>query len=183
MEKITREEALKISKETLETAEQERNSCSSCAESAEDEAFTALVSEEIYNPIIKCGDEEIFAEDMAIIYLMSKGVLIPLNALSSENKKTIGLYVNCSDTFVWACSDCEEIESSERIGSNLHSLYMEVRKNAIYGSTIWVCKKRNEQPMIELKRRMIDKGVWTEELEALPENKYSAWCRMKKEEE
>lgn len=120
------------------------------------------------NGIEECDDE------LALAFLLKNEVLFCNNAKDPE---TICLYVNCSDVFAWACSDAECITTDEIL-----SLYKAVKENPIWGSTIWVCLKRNEQPQKPIVINMKNDGCWTDELEALPENKVDAFIRQKNKE-
>jgi len=78
--------------------------------------------------------------------------------------KTMCLFVNCNDVFAWACADAESVTLTE-----LPHLFELVQKNYVWGSTIWTCLKRKRQPQKTIKDRMVKLGIWTEELENLPE--------------
>jgi hypothetical protein len=108
------------------------------------------------------GVEECY-EEQVLAYLLEQDVLFANHA---KEPRTICLYVNCSDIFAWAYSDAESITLDE-----LLPLYKLVIENPKWGSTIWICLKRNEQPQNPIIRDMKKDGVWTEELEALPKNR------------
>lgn len=113
----------------------------------------------------ECDDE------LAIAYLLKNEGLFCNNAKEPE---TLCLYVNCSDVFAWACSDAENITTDEIL-----SLYKEVVKNPKWGSTIWVCLKRQEQPQKPIVDDMKKEGFWTDELESLPKNRMDEFIRQR----
>ena len=86
------------------------------------------------------------------------------------------LYVNCNDVFVWACADGEPLSILD-----IPVLFEEYEKDPRWGSTKWVCKKRNEKPQVPIEKMMKDEGLWTEEMEALPDNLY--WKKLNEENE
>lgn len=83
----------------------------------------------------------------------------------SENR-SLNVLIYCNDWFGWACSDAEEISSSQE----LVDLFEEHIKDETYGSCIWASKKRNLQPFNLRKKSLIEQNKWTAELEALTEN-------------
>jgi len=70
------------------------------------------------------------------------------------------LYVNCSDTFHYACADAEPIKLEE-----LKDFYRMSRSK--YGDVKWLCLKRKQRPLKEIIQWMKDAGEWDEELEKL----------------
>jgi hypothetical protein len=112
------------------------------------------------------GDgEPMFYEDAALAWLiMQDGPVYLLGAKDHEGKETIGVYVNCSDVFAWGCADCEPLPMSDL--ENFLKLYLSHPS----GATKWCCLRRNEQPQPPVKRGMIERGDWDDELEILPKN-------------
>lgn len=86
--------------------------------------------------------------------------------------ETIVLFVVTNDIFAWGTADAENLTTSE-----LPELFDAYEKNPKWGSTIWACKKRNEQPQHPIKLYLIKDNLWTTELEKLPENYYDRACR------
>ncbi len=121
--------------------------------------------------IFEINGKEECDDELAIAYLLKNKVLFCNNAKDPE---TICLYVNCSDVFAWGCSDAENITTDEIL-----YLYKEVKKNPRWGSTIWVCLKRNEQPQDPIVADMKKEGFWTEQLESLPKNKVDEFVRRR----
>lgn len=77
------------------------------------------------------------------------------------------MFVICSDTFWWGTADGETITFKE-----LRELFDLCREHGNdWGSTIWCSLKRQMRPMWILEQRMKKAGVWTDEMEALPERK------------
>jgi len=72
---------------------------------------------------------------------------------------------NCSDVFMWGCSDSEELSEADCI-----SLYKAWKTGKPYATMLWVCKKRNQRPQDAWKLDLEKKGVWNEEWESLPDH-------------
>ena len=87
-------------------------------------------------------------------------------------EETLVLFLNCNDVFAWACADAEAVSVKD-----LPELYKYWLKDRKWGTTKWICIKRNEQPQNPIKRYMIEDGSWDESLEALPENHYTKYLR------
>ena len=108
---------------------------------------------------------EVIENREALQYLLEQEVVfINYREHSFEDTKqgvTLVVYANCSDVFAWGCADGENISSEDE----LMSLYNHVKNNEIWGSTIWVIKKRKRQPQDAVIRNMKAAGVWSEELE------------------
>lgn len=77
-----------------------------------------------------------------------------------EPEVSICLFVNCGDTFAYACADAESVNEED-----LKILYH--TRNEPYSVTKWVCKKRGERPLPVIQKHMKDKGVWDADMEAL----------------
>ena len=111
------------------------------------------------------GDPPMFCEDAALAWLiMQDGLIFILNAKDDEGKGVIGVYVNCNDVFAWGCADLEPLPPSEL------ERFLKLCLTHPAGSTKWCCLRRNEQPQPPVKRNMIERGAWDDELEALPKN-------------
>lgn len=122
-------------------------------------------------------DGELFLdEEAAIAMLLDDGVVhcghcrIATHDGKIEEDYSIVMYVLCNDLFAWACADGENIGSSDL--PLLVKLHQDTKNN--WGSQIWCCLKRKMQPQSPVKKHMIEDGVWTPELEALPPNHYDA---------
>jgi hypothetical protein len=119
----------------------------------------------------------IFVEERALSYLLLEDVLFPNSFPYAYNEgdklhpATITLFVNCSDTFAWGCTDGENITLDE-----IEDLYKMWRASPIYGPTKWVCIKRNEKPMKPLEESMKKAGIWDPKMESLKPNYY--WSRI-----
>jgi len=84
------------------------------------------------------------------------------NLSSVSKNNTIVAFVNCNDTFGGG-GDAECVSTDE-----LEELYRFHLANTIWGSTKWVCKKRNSQPWWRVIDRMKENGVWDDMMENLP---------------
>lgn len=104
--------------------------------------------------------KEHYMEDNCLIKLLEDGV-----AWINEGSSPATIGINLNDVFYWACADGEDIAWDE-IGPILK---MHLTYPSGYGVIKWACLKRNLQPQKPLKKRMIERGAWDEELEALPE--------------
>lgn len=79
------------------------------------------------------------------------------------------LAINCSDLFAYASADAESVSLNEI--ENFYSFcYDENNKKIEYGSDVYACLKRKEQPIDPVKKQMIERGLWTDELEGLEKN-------------
>lgn len=80
---------------------------------------------------------------------------------------TVVLFVICNDVFAWGCADAESFTTAD-----IEPLYRAHIANKTWGSTIWCLKKRNEQPQLPVKKAMQKDGAWSDDLDALSENRY-----------
>ncbi len=122
------------------------------------------------NVIFVIDGKEFYVEDTMVAYLLHKGDVFCSECEDvGENgiNPTTGIFVNCGDTFAYACSDAEPLPMAE-----IPVLYKLVRKSLMFGSTIWTMKRRNLKPINPLVERLKKEGLWDEELEALPENRW-----------
>ena len=126
--------------------------------------------------------EGLVDEEKALACLLAAEVCFLYNVTTSEGKN-VSVSVNVSDVMAWGCSDAENISCNGDWSepSEIIDLYRLWKSNKKWGSTQWVCVKRNEQPQAPVKRKMIAEGAWNDNLEKLPENKYDAYCRKRME--
>lgn len=75
------------------------------------------------------------------------------------------LEYNCSDVFMWGCSDSEALSETDCV-----DLYKAWKTGKPYATMFWVCKKRNQRPQDAWKKDLEKAGVWNEEWEALPDS-------------
>lgn len=66
------------------------------------------------------------------------------------------LYVNCSDTFYWGCSDCERIEFSE-----LQALKECYALSPEFGGELWVARKRGMRPQTASYEECYPESQWS----------------------
>lgn len=110
-------------------------------------------------------------EELALACLLAEDVVFVNNIKHPDYETDVWctvVYVNCNDVFAWACADAETIRCSEIVG-----LYRRFREDRVWGSVKWACVKRNLKPQPAIIRAMKESGVWDEEMELLPENKWS----------
>lgn len=118
---------------------------------------------------IHTGSGETFkhrlCEDQAMALLMLEEYVIMLNA---DGK--CGLFVNCSDTFYYACADAEPIPpvgfGDDKVFWELYDL---VRLYGGIGSVKWCAIRRNTRPLRKYLDLIRDEGLWCERMEALSE--------------
>jgi hypothetical protein len=91
-----------------------------------------------------------------------------------SKSETLILHLNCSDVFAWAFADGENVSYDE-----LPELFALYESNPKCGTIQWVCMKRNQKPQAPIVKYMKENNGWNEVMEALPENKYDAYCREK----
>lgn len=95
-----------------------------------------------------------------------------------DSGEGIVVFVNCNDVFAWGCADAEELPHDEVV-----NLFMEWHKSNRWGPVRWVCFRRNEKPQAPVARDMKAAGAWDERMEALPDNRYDAFLRKRKEQQ
>ena len=81
----------------------------------------------------------------------------------------VKMAVNCNDTFWWACAEAEDVTLEEI--SSLYNYCYDEQGNEKYdgwGHTIWACLHRGMRPQHPMEDLMKERGVWIDELEALP---------------
>lgn len=122
------------------------------------------------NLFFEIDDKEECDEELIIAALLEDGVLFcntrkyvcPFS--KEEQPETIVLFVNCNDTFALGGGDAEPITTDE-----LSGLYKLHHESPMWGSTKWVCKKRNLKPHQYRIKQMKKDGVWDDMMESLPE--------------
>lgn len=127
---------------------------------------------------IKIGEDYEPLEQDMLIELLDKNILIPnshkywCEHLKEMCPETLTLFVNCSDVFAWGCADAEEFTLQE-----LPELFKLYEWDNVYGSTKWVCKKRNQKPQKPIVDELKKIGKWDDEFERLPDNEYDKKVR------
>lgn len=90
-----------------------------------------------------------------------------------EETLTTCVYVNCGDTFAYACADSECLSSSDGdLNSEIYSLYKMCIENYKYGSIKWCSIKRNLKPIKPHVEGMKEQGFWDKDMETLRDNKW-----------
>jgi hypothetical protein len=82
-----------------------------------------------------------------------------------EETPTVVLFVNCNDTFGYACADAEPLMLEELV-----DLYKKYKNDSKWGVTKWCCKKRNMRPIGEIREDMKEEGSWEEWMDSLSPN-------------
>ena len=75
-------------------------------------------------------------------------------------------YVNCNDTFAYACGDAEEVTTEE----DIRTLFADSFNNPKWGPIIWASRKCGHKPVIEVQEWMKAENCWTEEMDSLEES-------------
>lgn len=83
------------------------------------------------------------------------------NAAFFKGGKCEGVSVNviCSDTFSYACADCETLDYDQ-----IPVLYRMWQKDPLYGATAWCVVRRKEFPIKPVAGRMVERGYDVEAL-------------------
>lgn len=114
-------------------------------------------------------------EKLALAFLLVNEELHLFNVRTDWNKEyTTAIAVNCSDVFEWGCADSENLNNND--GSNpseIIELYKSVKENIKWGSTKWVCIKRNTQPQLAIINKMKEDNYWDDIMENLPLNTFN----------
>lgn len=115
--------------------------------------------------------ENRWAYDEALALLMVNEFIYASWCKSAGEGQTIGLYLNCNDTFYLA-GDGEELPlvGFGDIGEKtpFWDLYERVRLHGYYGAVQWIAIKRQMRPLLRTIEGMKKEGAWNEEMEALP---------------
>jgi hypothetical protein len=77
-----------------------------------------------------------------------------------EARKRPSLNVNTNDVFAWGCADAETINLNE-----LKDVYDHYRKDPVWGTAVWACKRNNMLPQKPVYERIQKAGIW--DLDAL----------------
>lgn len=101
-----------------------------------------------------------YCEEGIVAELLDKCVLF---CGSTDDEKSVAIYVNTNDVFAWGCATAENIKYSEIV--DLYKCYL---INPTWGSAIWAAKKRGMGPQWCIMQSMMRDGAWTPEMEALP---------------
>ena len=106
----------------------------------------------------------------ALVVLLAAEVVVPLNGGESG----ICLQVLCNDTFCYACADAEPIPPigfGEEGDEPFWKLWDLWKADHDYGAMQWCILQRKMRPLREWEETLKKRGLWTEEMEALPERK------------
>lgn len=106
---------------------------------------------------------------------MISEMLVADALLLQFDKETVDVYFLTSDLFAWGYANWDKIEDDEM----LKILYSTWQRQGIEGMLAWWCKHEKEKPQWPVEELWRKSGVWDEELEALPDNKYDAKVRWK----
>lgn len=87
-------------------------------------------------------------------------------SISFEDNKLL-LTFNTSDLFAWGYANWDEI-TPEMLGP----LYAAWKEDGESGMCVWWCKRENMKPQWPVEENWRKRGLWDDELEALPANKY-----------
>ena len=110
---------------------------------------------------LRCDDEGV------ISLFLEQNICFLNNCKTDTGNDILTVYLNCSDVFAWGCSDAETITYDDILP--LYLMYREPN-NKVWGTTKWVCQKRNEKPQKAVEQRMRDCGAWDDMMESLNEN-------------
>jgi hypothetical protein len=83
-----------------------------------------------------------------------------------NDELSVQVFINTNDVFAWGCADAESIEIH-----HIKEVFEELQKDPKWGVINWVCKKSNLKPQAPIVVDMKKDGVWTDEMEALRDNK------------
>jgi hypothetical protein len=109
--------------------------------------------------------EEVFEEAKGLALLLANEV-VHLNAhhwrddWPKDARETLYLGVDCSDVFVWGCSDSEGATHKD-----IEDVYRHWLKDARWGVAVWCMIKRGQMPQRPVEKRIRDAGIW--DLDAL----------------
>ena len=135
--------------------------------------------------IIRSGDWAIFNAQKALAFLLLEDQLFLNTRRYIENdwdpkekqvvadKPTTVIFLNCNDVFAWGCADGEDLLNDDELDiekNELYRLVIYVLENRKWGSTKWVCWKRNMQPQKPVADSMKKDEAWDDFMESLPPN-------------
>lgn len=93
-------------------------------------------------------------------------LLLTGQVLVEEEKRAeaIRLFVNCNDTFGYACADVQPL-----LFDDIIPLYVQHTADPLWGILRWCCLKRQMRPLREIELSMRLSNGWDDALEKLPE--------------
>lgn len=108
--------------------------------------------------------ERVFEADGALAHLLTNSVCFLSNywierEWPAEAQTAINVLVICSDTFAYACADCERLPYDQ-----IEPLYRLWRKDPRWGPTAWAVTRRKERPIPPVVRGLTDAGYDVEAL-------------------
>lgn len=107
-------------------------------------------------PRLDLGDGRIVPDHAVMLaLLLAEGVIL----ISGEDAT---LHVICSDTFAYACADCEPITRHR----DIVELFEMWEANPEWCATRWCILRRGARPIAPIVEMMKRDGVWDAELEA-----------------
>ncbi len=104
-----------------------------------------VVTIDLDDIIYTIDGKEYIEEGQALGVMLAEGQLF-------YNQK---IYVNCSDVFVWGCSDAEDFDSSQLIP--LFKLFL---KDRSWGTAMWCMIQRKERPQKPVEDSIRKSGIW-----------------------
>lgn len=123
-------------------------------------------SEEVLLGVLLCDE---------VCFVNERECSMTLNGHRFDNETTV-VFVACNDVFAWATADGDDLPNDEIL-----PLYKLWRENADWGPAKWSCLRRKEKPQRPVEKRMRQAGIWDEAMEALPPNRYDAWCQERRD--
>lgn len=126
--------------------------------------------------------ELVFEKEVALAHLLINEVIF-LNdhwwekEWTEETKKTFSVNLNVNDVFAWACADSEEIYHGD-----IQDVYDHWKIDPIWGTAVWVMKKRNELPQEPVYEMIKKQGIWDLDSMGLEPNNYDELWKKKMEE-
>lgn len=108
------------------------------------------------------SDKEMMFESQHALALLLMNEVIRINSQHwkkdwpEDARKATYLGVDCSDIFMWGCSDSEEINVDEL--KDLYHLFIDENLKG-WGPTIWCLSKRREMPQGPIEEVMRDVGI------------------------
>ncbi len=101
-----------------------------------------------------CKTPEDFSPEHAVCLMLLNGALRFRYELGGEVPDT-RLVVDCSDVFIWGCSEEEELPFSE-----IEKLYRLWRKDLAWGHAVWCMIQRREMPQQPVEEAIRDDAIW-----------------------
>lgn len=109
-------------------------------------------------------------EEAALALLLTREHLLFVvrGAPNSEGRPgALTLYVNCNDTFAYACADMEPLPSPSADHDGFWGFYDAVRLHGGLGAILWAAERRGALPIPPHRVSMKAAGCWPESLAAL----------------